>query len=647
MMKQWEQAWLCYGEAAAEQSIVCQAEGAVAASAVEELKRSGISYDATLTLAERAELGEEGYALRMEGAKAVIEAAKEVGLLYGAFELIRRARCGQLPETELVCVPDQPYRMLNHWDNMDGSIERGYSGQSFFFEKDEIVINERTKDYARLAASVGINASVINNVNVKGPAVRLITDDHLDRLKEMQEIFSAYGIRLYISLDFAASMDIGGLATADPLDPEVRDWWKAQMNYVYSRIPQLGGFLVKADSEGRPGPFTYGRNQADGANMLAEAIAPHGGQIIWRCFVYNCQQDWRDTKTDRARAAFDYFYDLDGKFAENVLLQIKNGPIDFQVREPFTPLFGKLEKTNYLMEVQIAQEYTGQQIDLCYLIPWFEELLHTHTGNGDEQDTIGEILSGKGSHQVGYGLAAVCNTGNDANWTGHDLAAANLYGYGRLAWNHSLSSREIAKEWILQTFPAASEADRCLICDTVLELLMMSWPTYEKYAAPMGVGFMVNPSFHYGPNVDGYEYSRWGTYHRADHLGVGVDRSSASGTGYAGLYHPLLAQQYETAENCPDNLLLFFHHVPYTHVLHSGETVIQHIYNTHFEGYEDVKRMISMWETLEGKVAEPAYGRVKERLARQLANAREWCDQVNSYFWRKSGIADEKNRQLY
>ncbi len=375
--------------------------------------------------------------------------------------------------------------------------------------------------------------------------------------------------------------------------------------------------------------------------MLAKAIEPYNGVIIWRCFVYNCQQDWRDKTIDRARAAYDYFYDLDGAFFHNVILQIKNGPLDFQVREPFMPLFGKLKMTNHIMEVQIAQEYTGQQIDLCYLIPWFKELLDSKTYCGEENDTIKDILKGKCCNQFGRGITAVANTGNSENWTGNDLAAANFYGFGRLAWDSELSSKEIAKEWIYQTFSEKEE-----VIDRITRLLLMSWKTYEKYTAPLGVGFMVTPHYHYGPNVDGYEYSKWGTYHRADHFGIGVDRSK-KGTGYASLYNSPLSDLYEDVDTCPDELLLFFHHVSYKHRLHSGSSVIQHIYDTHFEGVEDVKRRIVMWKELERKLPSKEFYRVESCLEKQLDNAKEWCDQINSYFYRKSAVSDEKGRRIY
>lgn len=595
-----------------------------------------------LLLRRNPVLKKEGFHIFREGERLTLEAPDENGLLYGIFALLRLVAMEEslagLDRTE---VPDNPLRMYNHWDNMDGSIERGYSGQSFFFEKNELVVNERTRDYARLVSSVGINGVVVNNVNVKDAATWLITDRYLGKVRELSDLFAGYGIKLYLSLNFAAPLEVGGLESADPLLQEVRDWWQKKTAEVFEKVPQLGGFLVKADSEGRPGPFTYGRTQADGANMLADLVKPYGGLIIWRCFVYNCTQDWRDYKTDRARAGYDNFIGMDGDYQDNVILQIKNGPMDFQIREPVSPLLGGLKRTNQILEVQVAQEYTGQQIDVCYLIPLFKEVLEFHTCCGEESDTVADIVSGRTFRNSHAGMAAVCNTGNDANWTGNALAAANFYGFGRLSFKTSLTSEEIAEEWIRMSFSNERKT-----VDIVREILLSSRETYEKYTCPLGIGWMVTPNTHYGCSVDGYEYSRWGTYHRADHLGLGVDRSSR-GTGYAQQYYAPNAASYETIESCPEELLLFFHHVPYTYVLKSGRTVIQHIYDSHFEGVEEVERMRALWQSLRGKLPEEVWENVRERFERQLYNAREWRDQVNSYFYRKSGIADGEGRTIY
>lgn len=648
----YEQAWLAYSEKKINNdtvgicSIYADVSDSLMENSVKELKAALTAMTQNeiesirLTLKEGME--EEAYRLFEKAGQISIEASDSKGILYGTFDLLRRIRMQEpVRNLDITKVPAMPLRMLNHWDNMDGSIERGYSGNSFFFENNEILINDRTVTYARLIASVGINGIVINNVNVKECATWLITDRYLDRLRKMSEIFAGYGIRLYLSLNYAAPIELQELDSADPLSDEVKAWWKERMKIVYDAVPNLGGFLIKVDSEGRPGPFTYGRTHADGANMLAKAIAPYGGLIIWRCFVYNCKQDWRDRKTDRARAGYDNFIDLDGQFEDNVILQIKNGPMDFQVREPVHPLFGALEKTNQMLEVQIAQEYTGQQRHVCYLIPMFKQILAFKTYVKEDKDTIADIVSGRAYLQKNCGMAAVANTGSDANWTGHDLAAANLYGFGRLAFDANLSAEEIAKEWIRLTYGRDEETEK-----TLLFMLMSSWPAYEKYTSPLGIGWMVNPGHHYGPNVDGYEYDRWGTYHRADHLGIGVDRSR-EGTGYSLLYKEPNASIYDSKEKCPDELLLFFHHVPYTWRLNSGKSVIQHIYDTHFDGVEIVDEMARRFEKLHGKLPEKVYERIKERLNHQKEHAREWRDQINAYFYRKTGIPDEKGRDIY
>ena len=602
----------------------------------EEKPESGI------LIRRQQEIPEGGWQIKEEHNILYLLASEETGVLYGVFHILRqiameKTLCG----AEFICAPDNPLRMFNHWDNMDGSIERGYSGRSFFFRDNKVIVDERTRDYCRLVSSVGINGVVINNVNVNDAATWLITDKYLDRVKEIADIFAGYGIKLFLSLNFAASIELGGPDSADPLDEAVIEWWKAKIAEVYNKIPGLGGFLVKADSEGRPGPYTYGRIQADGANMLADIIKPYGGILIWRCFVYNCKQDWRDYKTDRARAAYDNFIGMDGDYHDNVILQIKNGPMDFQIREPVSPLLGGLTKTNQMLEVQIAQEYTGHQIDVCYLIPMFKEVLDFKTYCSSEKDTVADVVGGRMMGNRNAGITAVCNTGDDENWTGGDLAAANLYGFGRLAYCTDLSAEEIAEEWIRQTFSNDRE-----VVETVKKILLDSREVYEKYTSPLGIGWMVTPGEHYGPSVDGYEYSRWGTYHRADHLGLGVDRTD-SGTGYARQYNEPNASMYNNAETCPEELLLFFHHVLYTYRLKTGKTVIQHIYDSHFEGVEEVEGMIESWKRLEGKVDDKVFSAAMQRFDRQLDNAREWRDQVNTYFYRKSGIPDQKGRKIY
>jgi alpha-glucuronidase len=660
MTTTWTKCWLEYPSIREEQgtklTVASDFGGAIMFRAFQELTTAmeslygrsvqlGIGAGADLHLVRDDSLHEEGYRIQASKGQVTIASGGESGILYGVFALLRQLQMEQCVWEELdwsaEVTPSNPLRMLNHWDNLPGDIERGYSGNSLFFEDNEVLVNERIVDYARLVASVGINAVVLNNVNVMGAAVELISPRYYKPLRRIQKIFESYGIRMFLCIEFAAPIFMGGLDTADPCDEAVGAWWRAKADEVWQNLPGFGGFMVKADSEGRPGPFTYGRNHADGANMLADAIAPHGGTVIWRCFVYNCQQDWRDRKTDRACACYDHYMPLDGQFRENVILQIKNGPMDFQVREPVSPLFGGLKHTNMMLEVQIAQEYTGQQRHVCYLIPWFRQVLDQDMYCCDGPSTVADLVSGRSYGNHLCGMAAVANTGNDENWTGHDLAAANLYGFGRLAFDTTLSGETIAQEWARLTFGAVEPVETVLT-----RILMESWPAYEKYNAPLGIGWMCNPHHHYGPNVDGYEYDRWGTYHRADCKGIGVDRTEA-GTNYVSQYSPELKALYENLETCPDELVLFFHHLPYTYRLKSGKTVIQHIYDTHFEGAEMAASFYEAVESIKDLLKPEVYARLHERLAHQKSHSCDWRDVINTYFYRKSGIEDEQGRQIY
>ncbi|MFF7762493.1 alpha-glucuronidase [Streptomyces griseorubiginosus] len=561
------------------------------------------------------------------------------GLLYGFFHVVRLGEAAFLGETELEHHrPELALRMLDHWDNVSvhpvmGQVERGYAGGSLFWADGRARGDlERVRAYGRLLAACGINAVAVNNVNVHAAEARLLTD----RIGEVADIAGAlrpYGIRTHLSVTFAAPVVLGGLETADPLATEVREWWAGAAARVYAAIPDFGGFVVKADSEGQPGPFAYGRSHADGANMLAAALAPHGGTVHWRAFVYDHRQDWRDRSTDRARAAYDHFVPLDGEFADNAVLQVKHGPMDFQVREPVSPLIGAMPGTRLAVELQATQEYTGQQRHVCWLGPMWSEVLRCEIAEGSP---VGALARG--------GLVAVSNVGDDPFWTGHPLAQANLYTFGRLAWEPGADPHRLLDEWIRLSFGAGPGSGPAAGLRSILD---GSWRTYEKYTAPLGVGFMVQPGHHYGPSVDGYEYSPWGTYHFADRDGVGVDRSVASGTGYAGQYAKPWAELYESPETCPDELLLFFHHVSYDHMLKSGKTVIQHIYDTHFEGVAEVEAAREVWGSLVGLVDPARHARVAERFEEQLRSAREWRDQVNSYFFRKSGVPDERGRRIY
>ncbi|GAA4428987.1 xylan alpha-(1-_2)-glucuronosidase [Georgenia halophila] len=605
-----------------------------------------------LTTAERAEVSAdlgalpgEGFALVHGGGRLTVVGSSDRGLLYG-YHHVRRAGSGVLDAADgtETHAPTQPIRMLDHWDNVAvhpgmGQVERGYAGGSLFYDNGRLRPNlSRVEHYARLLASVGINRVALNNVNVHALEARLLTDGIGDVVR-LAEVFRPQGIAVYLSVSFNSPVVLGGLPTADPLDESVRAWWAGAVDRVYDAIPDFGGFVVKADSEGQPGPFGYGRSHADGANMLAKPLARHGGDVFWRAFVYNHRQDWRDRSTDRARAAYDHFAPLDGTFDDNVVLQVKHGPMDFQVREPVSPVIGAMPTTRLALELQVTQEYTGQQQHVCYLAPLWSQVLDFPFGD-DGAPTVGDIVSGSDDAPSG-GVVAVSNVGGDEHWTGHPFAQANLYALGRLAWDPTLDAATILDEWLAETYD--DEAVR----EAVRSIMTGSWQTYERYTAPLGVGWMVRPGRHYGPDVDGYEYTPWGTYHFADRDGIGVDRTVATGTGYAGMYPEPWACRFERPETTPDELLLFFHHVPYTHRLHSGTTVIQHIYDTHFEGVEQVERMVATWESVRDRAPQAVVERVQRRLEEQLRSAVEWRDQINTYFYRKSGIPDEQGRTIH
>ena len=563
---------------------------------------------------------DEGYRISRETDGSYTVTGGKTGVLYGAYALVRAALSFiPLPES-LASAPKYPLRMINCWDNEDGTVERGYSGRSLFFEGGRLQYDPlRMRELARLMASVGLNVLCINNVNVHYPA-QLLLEDYLTEAAALAELFRPFGVRLMFSVDFSQPMR-HGIPTADPLDPDVRAWWKETAARVYRAIPDLAGFLVKADSEGRPGPFTYGRNHADGANMLAEAVRPYSGKIVWRCFVYNCRQDWRDITTDRPKAAWEHYAFLDGEFAENVILQVKHGPFDFQVREPLSPLLLGMKKTNLAMELQLAQEYTGHQIDLYTMIPMWKELF--------EELPAGNIMS----------LAAVSNLGRDENYTGHPLAAVNFFTYGLLAWDPSVDASSAVSSWIRMTyaFPAKEE-------QTLASLLLSSRRTYEKYTAPLGIGWMITPHDHYGPNPSGYEYDLWGTYHKANRDAVGIDRTAA-GTGYLLQYPESLQAKYKDPETCPDLYLLFYHRLPYSFRMKDGRTLIQRIYDDHFEGYAETQSMAEAIRAL--PFPDPDREVILSRMDRQLYNAKEWCDIINTFFRRLSGVDDARGRKIY
>jgi alpha-glucuronidase len=556
----------------------------------------------------------------------VITAPNDRGVLYGAFALLRKMALGEsvaaLDERNL---PATPVRWVNQWDNLDGSIERGYGGRSIFWENGQARKDlSRVADYGRLLASTGINGCAINNVNAD---LRILTPETIAETARIADAFRPWGVQVLISVDFGSPKSLGGLTTFDPLDPNVAAWWKAKADELYRAIPDLAGFIVKADSEGRVGPSTYGRTHADAANVIARALKPHGARVAYRGFVYDHHMDWRNLKNDRARAAYDNFKPLDGQFDDNVIIQIKNGPIDFQVREPASPLFGTLEKTTKAIELQITQEYMGQARHMVYLVPMWKEALDFDMRVHDRATPVGKLVTG---------FAGVANAGLDDNWFGNHFSQANLYGFGRLAWNPHLTSRQIAEEWTRLTFgdiPAISA------------MQLGSWRTYENYTGPLGLQTLTDiTGNHYGVSVEASERNGWGQWHRADKDGVGMDRTEATGTGYIGQYSPAVARMYESLAACPDDLLLFMHHVPYSYKLRSGKTVIQSIYDSHYDGAEAVEGYVRAWKSLKGRVDDQRYGEVLAQLEYQAGQAEVWRDAVSNWFLRESGIPDAKGR---
>jgi alpha-glucuronidase len=589
-------------------------------------------------------LSPEGFRLwRVVAAKdtlLIVEGADERGVLYGSYALLRMiAEEHSLAGLDVIEAPSAPVRWTNEWDNPDGSIERGYAGRSIFFDHGDVKLNlSRVAEYGRLLASVGINGCTINNVNADPGLLRT---ENLGEIARIAAAFRPYGVKLSLSIAMNSPEVVGGLKTFDPLAPEVIVWWQTKVDEIYRMIPDFGGVIIKADSEGQPGPSQYGRTPAEAANPVARALRPHGGVVLYRGFVYNHHLDWHDPKADRARAGYDNFHQLDGKFDDNVIVQIKNGPIDFQVREPVSPLFAGLHKTNEAIELQITQEYTGQQRHLVFLVPMWKEALDTDMHvPGATASRVQDIVTGKTFARKCGGFVGVANVGLNDYWLGHPLAMANLYGFGRLAWNPSLSAATISDEWTRLTFGNDPQ-----VRSVVNTLQLNSWHIYEEYTGPLGIGTLTDIiGIHYGPGIESAERNGWGQWIRADRNGLGMDRTVATGTGYIGQYPSGLAAEYETLQKCPDALLLFMHHVAYSYRLHSGKTVIQYIYDAHYAGAAAAAAQVPAWESVAGKVPDRTYFEVLRRLNYQTGHALVWRDAVVNWFYKMSGISDDLGR---
>lgn len=589
------------------------------------------------------ELEPDAYRLHRDGNIVLVEGGDARGALYGAFALLRDiAQQHSLRTLDESSRPWAAVRWTNEWDNPNGTIERGYAGPSIFFENGHVRADlSRAAAYARLLASVGIDGVTINNVNADP---HLLLPENLKDIARIADAFRPYGVRLSLAVDMSSPQRIGGLKTFDPLDPGVVAWWRDKVDEIYRLMPDFGGVEIKADSEGQPGPAQYGRSPADAANLLARALAPHGGAVLYRGFVYNHHLDWRNLKADRARAAYDTFHPLDGKFDPNVIVQIKYGPIDFQVREPASPLLAGLPHTNEAIELQITQEYTGQQRHLVYLAPMWKLSLDTDMRSSDHAPPlrVRDLVSGKtidGQHHTLGGFVGVSDVGTDG-WLGNPLSMANLYAFGRLAWNPALDPAAISDEWTRLTLGNDAQ-----VRAVVNKLQMDSWHIYESYTGPLGLGTLTDIlGPHFGPDPESAERNGWGQWLRADREGVGMDRTVATGTGYIGQYPAPLATQYESLKTCPENLLLFMHHVPYTYKLHSGRTLIQYIYDTHYWGARAAAAQIPAWESLRGKVPDAIYAEALKRFEFQAGHAIVWRDAITQWFARMSGIPDALDR---
>jgi len=554
-------------------------------------------------------IAKDGYTIKSQDTKIVITASNDAGLLYGAYHLLRLQQTGQ--SCDQLNISEQPaydLRILNHWDNPNGTVERGFAGKSIFLNPDP----ERMKIYARANASVGINGTVLNNVNAKPEA---LTTESLQKAKSIADQLRPYGIRVYLSINFASPIKVGGLETADPLNPEVVKWWKEKVNEIYKLIPDFGGFLVKANSEGEPGPQDFGRTHADGANMLAGVLKPHKGIVMWRAFVYAPQSP------DRANQAYLEFMPLDGQFADNVIIQIKNGPVDFQPREPYSPLFTAMQKTPMMVEFQITQEYLGAANHLVYLAPMWQEFFSFV------------------KPQTLKAMAGVANIGDNVNWCGHHFAQANWYAFGRLAWNPSLTSEQIAKEWLAQTFSlgsAVANSQLSVLNSQLLKMMLDSREACVSYMMPLGIHHIFAGTHHYGPEP---WYAPRGLradwtppyYHKADSIGLGFDRT-LTGSANVKQYPDNLCRLYNDINTCPENLLAWFHHVPWDHKMKSGRTFWDELCHKYDEGVHETRRFLAIWDAMQPYIDAQRFEEVQRKLRIQARDSEWWRDACLLYF---------------
>lgn len=589
------------------------------AIAAEELNKAWHGEPLRLEIKRDKNLGNEGFRVYRDKKGLVLSANNDLGLLYGSYALLRDNAAGKAIALREE-IPAYNVRVLNHWDNLDGTIERGYSGHSIW-NWDELpdVVSPRYREYARANASVGINGVVLNNVNASS---KILSAEYLAKVAKIADVFRPYGIKVYLSANFAAPMQLGGLKTADPLVPEVAAWWKSKADEIYKLIPDFGGFLVKANSEGQPGPCDFDRTHAEGANMMARALKPHGGIVMWRAFVYS------PADADRAKQAYIEFQPLDGKFDDNVIVQIKNGPIDFQPREPYSPLFGAMPQTDQMVEFQVTQEYLGHSNHIAYLAPMWTEFF----------DYV--------SPSSLKAIAGVANVGNDTNWTGHPMAQANWYAFGRLAWNPQLSSEEIIDEWMPMTLNYPENTPKEVI-DGLKKMMLNSREAVVDYMMPLGLHHLFAFGHHYGPepwcDIKGGRPD-WMPpyYHRADSAGLGFNRSS-SGSNAVAQYPAQLAKKLDNINTCPEEFILWFHHVPWDFKMKSGATLWQELCNRYQSGVESVETMQRQWTAAKPYIDPELWNDVNERLMTQARDANWWKEGCLLYFQQFSGMPIPNN----
>lgn len=575
-----------------------------------------------------AKLGDEGYlirSIRYQNKKCLVIAGNsDAGTLYGTYHLIRLLQTLQpLQNLSVESKPKVKHRILDHWDNLDRTVERGYAGFSLWdWHKLPDYIDPRYHEYARANASLGINGTVLTNVNANAQA---LTDPYLKKVAALADVFRPYGIKVYLTARFSAPSEIGGLKTSDPYDADVKAWWKNKIDEIYRYVPDFGGFVVKANSEGQPGPQNYSRNHADGANMLADALAPHNGIVMWRAFVYS-----NEVPTDRVKQAYDEFKPLDGKFRDNVLVQVKNGPLDFQPREPFHPLFGAMPATPLMMEFQITKEYLGFATHLVYLAPLFKECLDSDTYTQGKGSTVAKVIDGSLENHKLTGMAGVANIGTDRNWCGHIFNQANWYAFGRLAWNHEQTSEDIADDWIRMTLTNDNEA-----VNKIKSMMIASREIVVQYMTPLGLHHIMGWDNHYGPGpwIKNKPRADWTAvyYHKADEKGIGFDRSS-TGSNALEQYAPEVRSIYETTGQCPEKYLLWFHHVDWDHRMKSGKTLWDEMCLTYYKGADSVAWMQRQWKAVENKIDPERFSQVKTFLEIQHKEAVWWRNSCTLYF---------------